>query len=128
MTSACGPAEGWRGGLECNRASAGWGGDWLTCLVGACDRHLMRELGRSGWRNAKTSNEMPAIGQRFGSPLVTPGECEELFNRPLIVGSDEQNSADERRFYTLGRSDSGRLIFVLSTICGCLIGMFQPAT
>ena len=53
---------------------------------------------------------------------VTPGECEELFfNQPLIVGSDERHSANEERFYALGRSDSGRLMFVVFTIRGCLI-------
>ena len=54
---------------------------------------------------------------------VTPTECEELFfNRPLIVSSDEPHSSSvEERFYALGQSDSGRLIFVVFTIRGRLI-------
>jgi uncharacterized DUF497 family protein len=53
---------------------------------------------------------------------VMPSECEELFfNQPLIVGSDQQHSATEERLYALGRSDSGRLMFVVFTIRGGLI-------
>ena len=48
---------------------------------------------------------------------VTPSECEEIFfNRPLIVRMDEKHSAGEERLYTLGQSDSGRLLFVVFTI------------
>jgi len=53
---------------------------------------------------------------------VMPTECEEVFfNRPLIVGSDEQHSAGEERFYALGQTDGGRLLFVVFTIRGRLI-------
>ena len=54
---------------------------------------------------------------------VMPTECEELFlNRPLIVGSDEHHSSSsEERFYTLGQSDSRRLMFVVFTLRGRLI-------
>ena len=49
---------------------------------------------------------------------VMPTECEELFfNRPLVVGSDEQHSTGEERFYALGQTDGGRLIFAVLTIC-----------
>ncbi len=48
---------------------------------------------------------------------VALAECEELFfNRPLVVGTDERHSASEERLYALGRSDSGRLMFVVFTI------------
>ena len=48
---------------------------------------------------------------------VTPAECEELFfNRPLVVGVDEEHSSAEDRLYALGQSDSGRLMFVVFTI------------
>jgi uncharacterized DUF497 family protein len=51
-----------------------------------------------------------------------PTECEELFfNRPLIVGSDEKHSAGEARFYALGQTDGGRLLFVVFTIRGRLM-------
>jgi uncharacterized DUF497 family protein len=53
---------------------------------------------------------------------VMPSECEELFfNRPLIVGSDDQHSSSEERLYALGQSDSGRLMLVVFTIRGRLI-------
>ena len=53
---------------------------------------------------------------------VMPSECEELFfNRPLIVGSDEPHSTGEERFYALGRTDGGRLLFAVFTIRGRLL-------
>jgi uncharacterized DUF497 family protein len=58
----------------------------------------------------------------WGRHPVTPAECEELFlNRPLVVGTDEKDSASEERLYALGQSDSGRLMFVVFTIRGRLI-------
>jgi uncharacterized DUF497 family protein len=48
---------------------------------------------------------------------VTPSECEELFfNRPLVVGEDEEHSGHEERLYALGQTDAGRLLFVAFTI------------
>ncbi|MGO9268553.1 MAG: BrnT family toxin [Candidatus Binataceae bacterium] len=53
---------------------------------------------------------------------VTPAECEELFfNRPLIVGEDDEHSAVEARMYGLGQTDAGRFLFVAFTIRGKLI-------
>ncbi len=53
---------------------------------------------------------------------VMPSECEEFFfNRPLIVGGDEEHSAGEERFYALGQTESGRQLFVVFTIRGRLI-------
>jgi uncharacterized DUF497 family protein len=53
---------------------------------------------------------------------VMPTECEELFfNRPLIVSIDERHSSGEERFYALGQTDDGRLIFAVFTIRGRLI-------
>jgi len=44
-------------------------------------------------------------------------ECEEVFlNRPILVRGDPQYSRAEERYYALGRSDSGRLLFVAFTI------------
>ena len=44
-------------------------------------------------------------------------ECEEVFfNRPLIVGKDKAHSTYEKRYYALGRSDEGRLLFLAFTI------------
>jgi uncharacterized protein len=61
----------------------------------------------------------PKIWDRHG---VLPTECEEVFlNRPLIVGGDEKHSANEERYYALGETDGGRLIFIAFTIRGVLI-------
>ena len=44
-------------------------------------------------------------------------ECEEVFlNRPLVVKPDEEHSRGERRYYALGRTEAGRLLFVAFTI------------
>ncbi len=44
-------------------------------------------------------------------------ECEEVFlNRPIVVRADPQQSRGETRYYVLGRSDAGRLLFVAFTI------------
>ena len=57
---------------------------------------------------------------------VAPTECEELFfNRPLVIGQDEEHSAVEERIYGLGQSDAGRLLFVAFTIRGRLIGVIS---
>ncbi|HEX9757095.1 MAG TPA: BrnT family toxin [Nitrospiria bacterium] len=48
---------------------------------------------------------------------VTPSECEEgFFNRPLIVKDDTKHSEKESRYYSLGHSDSGRLLFNVFTV------------
>lgn len=46
-------------------------------------------------------------------------ECEEVFfNKPLIVKEDEPHSVAESRYYALGQTDTGRLLFVVFTIRG----------
>jgi hypothetical protein len=53
---------------------------------------------------------------------VSPGECEQVFfNRPLIAGYDEKHSQREDRFFALGHTDSGRLLFIVFTIRNDLI-------
>jgi uncharacterized protein len=48
---------------------------------------------------------------------VTPVECEQVFfNLPVIAGNDEKHSETENRFYVLGQTDSGRLIFLVFTV------------
>ena len=48
---------------------------------------------------------------------VSEAECEQLFfNRPLIARRDTGHSEIESRFYVLGRTDSGRLLFVAFAI------------
>lgn len=44
-------------------------------------------------------------------------ECEEVFlNRPLVVRPDLQHSRTEPRYYALGRTEDGRLLFVAFTV------------
>ena len=44
-------------------------------------------------------------------------ECEQVFfNEPLLVVEDVSHSGAERRYYTLGRTDAGRRLFVVFTI------------
>jgi uncharacterized DUF497 family protein len=48
---------------------------------------------------------------------VSVAECEQVFfNRPLLARPDDRHSAAESRFYLLGRTDSGRRLFVVFTI------------
>ena len=48
---------------------------------------------------------------------VSEAECEQVFfNRPLVARRDTGHSDIEARFYVLGRTDSGRLLFVAFTI------------
>lgn len=43
-------------------------------------------------------------------------ECEEVFfNQPLYVHKDEKHSTAEERFYTLGRTNSSRFLFIVFT-------------
>lgn len=48
---------------------------------------------------------------------VTPEEAEDVFfNQPLIVRGDVRHSHREKRYYTLGQTGRGRLLFVAFTI------------
>ncbi|MBI4949739.1 MAG: BrnT family toxin [Deltaproteobacteria bacterium] len=48
---------------------------------------------------------------------VSHMECEEVFFRaPLLVKSDETHSQTEDRYYLLGKTDNGRLLFMVITI------------
>src|ERR1700694_25048 len=39
-----------------------------------------------------------------------------FFNLPLIVSDDSKHSQKERRFYALGQTSDGRLLFVVFTV------------
>jgi uncharacterized protein len=44
-------------------------------------------------------------------------ECEEaFFNRPLLVNKDVKHSSQEERYHVLGRTDTGRTLFLVFTI------------
>lgn len=48
---------------------------------------------------------------------VTPYECEQVFfNQPIVVAPDPAHSATESRFYVLGKTDAGRLLFVVFSV------------
>ena len=51
------------------------------------------------------------------SHQVTKAECEQVFfNQPLIIEDDEKHSQIEKRFYSLGKTDGGRKLFIVFTI------------
>jgi uncharacterized DUF497 family protein len=53
---------------------------------------------------------------------VTPSECEEIFfNRPMVIADDAKHSKIENRFYALGHTDAGRMLFVVFTVRQTLI-------
>jgi len=50
---------------------------------------------------------------------VSQAESEQIFfNRPLVVAEDELHSGTELRHFALGRTDAGRLLFVVYTLRG----------
>ena len=53
---------------------------------------------------------------------VAAGECEQVFfNQPLVAATDEKHSKSEERFFALGQTNQGRLLFVVYAIRGKLI-------
>ena len=53
---------------------------------------------------------------------VSGKECEELFfHSPLVVKDDLRHSIREARYYALGQTAAGRLLFVAFTIRGDLL-------
>src|SRR5574337_428238 len=48
---------------------------------------------------------------------VSGSECEQVFfNHPLVAARDEKHSGEEDRYFALGHTDAGRLLFVVFTI------------
>ena len=53
---------------------------------------------------------------------VSAAECEQVFfNHPLVTSPDVAHSSDVARFYTLGKSDSGKRLFIVFTVRNNLI-------
>lgn len=53
---------------------------------------------------------------------VSNWECEELFfNLPRIIMDDERHSQPEKRWYSLGKTNSGRRLFISFTVRNNLI-------
>ena len=48
---------------------------------------------------------------------VSTWECEQIFfNKPIIVKRDRRHSEKENRYYALGRTNMGRLLFAVFTV------------
>ena len=48
---------------------------------------------------------------------VSHAECEQVFfNQPFVVSEDIAHSQEEARFYVLGKTDTGRTLFLVFTI------------
>jgi uncharacterized DUF497 family protein len=57
------------------------------------------------------------VEKNWISHKVTAAECEQIFfNLPLVVADDVKHSQKENRFYALGQTDAGRLLFLVFTI------------
>lgn len=62
------------------------------------------------------------VDKNWNKHQVSTGECEEVFfNQPLVVVEDAAHSQHEARFYALGHTDGGRMLFVVFTLRGELI-------
>ncbi len=61
-------------------------------------------------------------GKNWAGHRVSDGESEQVFfSQPVAIRTDREHSSTERRFAALGRSDSGRLLFVSFTLRGANI-------
>jgi hypothetical protein len=50
---------------------------------------------------------------------VSQSESEQaFFNRPLVLAEDDHHSTEELRWYALGCTDAGRLLFIVYTLRG----------
>ncbi len=47
---------------------------------------------------------------------VSPAECEHVFFNSPLLASGAERSFDEKRFYALGQTEAGRLLFVVFTL------------
>ncbi len=53
---------------------------------------------------------------------MTPEEAEDVFfQEPLVVRSDTRHSREESRYYALGHTAAGQLLFVVFTVRRSLI-------
>lgn len=55
--------------------------------------------------------------KNWGKHKVLLVECEQVFfNEPILVQPDYAHSSQENRFIVLGKTDLGRLLFIVFTI------------
>lgn len=61
-------------------------------------------------------------GKNWEKHRISDGECEQVFfNQPLVALPDSEHSELEDRILVLGKTDSGRKLFVVCTVRGDLI-------
>ena len=61
-------------------------------------------------------------GKNWPKHKVSDTETEEIFfSDPLVTGADLKHSGSESRFFALGQTGTGRLLFVVFTIRADLI-------
>lgn len=61
-------------------------------------------------------------GKNWEKHRVSDGECEQVFfGQPLLALPDSSHSESEDRILVLGKTDSGRKLFVVCTVRGDLI-------
>ncbi len=84
---------------------------WLSYTMGVVDIFdILSRCSGFEWdeRNAEKNRQ---------KHRVRPSECEEIFfNPPLVAVDDVKHSEKENRFYALGHTDAGRLLFVVFTV------------
>ena len=57
------------------------------------------------------------LAKNWDRHQVSSAECEEVFlNVPLVLADDVVHSAHEARYYTLGQTNNGRLLFIAFTV------------
>ena len=58
-------------------------------------------------------------GKNWLKHRVSPSECEQVFfHLPLVSSADVKHSGEEDRYYAPGKTDMGRLLFIVFTIRG----------
>lgn len=73
------------------------------------------EVERFQWDDGNSS-------KNWASHEVSQTEAEQVFsNRPVVVAGDLAHSGTEARYFTLGRTDGGRLLTVVFTVRGKLL-------
>ena len=57
--------------------------------------------------------------------LVILSKAKDLRGAMRLLGSDQEHSGREERFYALGQTDAGRLLFLVFTVRGSLIRLIS---
>jgi hypothetical protein len=62
------------------------------------------------------------LAKNWDRHQVSSAECEEVFlNEPLLLADDIKHSVEEARYYALGQTNRGRLLFIAFTVRGTRI-------